>query len=99
MDKIQISEGSIEFLQNEVHNIPKAKLSINNGRAILDMPFIENSEHYISVEILTGKEKDALRLYLDKVHNGIFNYVPEDNQLERIGEIVKNPKTLISTQQ
>ena len=89
LDNIQISDGSIEFLQNEVHNIPKAKLSINNGRAILDMPFIENSEHYISVEILTGKEKDVLRLYLDKVHNEIFNYVPEDKQLERISEIVR----------
>lgn len=89
LDNIQISDGSIEFLQNEVHNIHKAKLSINNGRAILDMPFIEYSEHYISVEILTGKEKDVLRLYLDKVHNEIFNYVPEDKQLERISEIVR----------
>ena len=69
LDNIQISDGSIEFLQNEVHNIPKAKLSINNGRAILtedDVKVIRNAyaNHL--------RRKDVYLKFKDKISFATF---------------------------
>lgn len=78
-----------EFLENNRYKDYNLRIKINDNSIVIDMPIWQYSDNFISTNILTNIEGNALSLYVEKIDNGIFEYVPEEKQLRRIDEIVK----------
>jgi hypothetical protein len=89
LKKFSVITEESEYLNEETYRFYNLKLYFDQNSISIDMPLWQTSNNFIKAKIKTKIERKALLLYLEKVSNGIFEYLPDNEQLKNIRKIVK----------